>query len=818
MRSRNASLFKAKYVIALGVLILGIGYIGFFVVKDPALKVIFSDILSPLANLAGAIFLFIAAKETMPSSKSHGLGWLFFAIAQLLNTIGDILWAILELGLHQTPFPSAADICYASFYPVFLIGAFCFQFHRQSHYVWFTKFIDFSIVLIASLLGYWSFLLSPILASVSNQPMLSKVLSLSYPVGDLLLILAILWMIDGNDSAQMKDSPGYLILAMLIIVVADTLFSYETLTNTYHAGNWDDFTYLIASVLIIGSAFSQIRASRNISHSRFSKVLFQKHPVTFYGPMTYLPSLWIIVAYLLLLLSKETSDFNDYPILYLGVGVIIILTVIRLFVSLQDNRLLFSKLQTTLDHLQEQATVLENTNHDLSHEVNNREKIESQLIYDNTHDPLTDLPNRTLFNDYLFILLEKSKFSQKQVYSLLYIDLDQFKVINDSMGHEVGDQLLVTIANRLQNLLSRNDFFARLGGDEFAIIHSNLTQKESVAALGGQILETIKQLFNLDNHKIFTTASIGILPDIARYTKPGEVLRDADIAMYHAKREGKDRFSIFQDWMRQEAYTRLEIEEDLRKVLELNELEIYYQPIVDLEKNKLLGLESLLRWNHPKYGQFMPIDFIRIMEETELILPIGKWVMETACAQVAEWHKKYPTHSGLAINVNVSGKQLLHRGFVDEVKHALEKTGLEAKYLKLEITENILNNNFDTLSELFYSLNQLGVELEIDDFGTGYSSLSSIQHLPFQYLKIDKSFVDGIGIKENAIDLIQAIVLMANKMNMKTIAEGIESRKQLNQLIQLGCNFGQGYIFSRPLNKDLAEKLLSDEITLASAS
>jgi len=323
-----------------------------------------------------------------------------------------------------------------------------------------------------------------------------------------------------------------------------------------------------------------------------------------------------------------------------------------------------------------------------------------------------------------------------------------------------------------------------------------------------KLQDSLKLPFRLDGHELYITASIGIVVSVAGYVHPEEVLRDADIAMYQAKARGKARFATFEINMRSHAFSRLQLEQEMRTALENGDFQLYYQPILAMKTDRLVSFEALIRWAHPARGLLLPGEFLPIAEESGLILPIEKWVLNEACAQIKKWHARYPSLQDVSVNVNISNRQFAQPNFVDGVVNALRTHDLKAEALKLEITENVLISNYTAANEVFTKLRNLGVQLEIDDFGSGYSALGYLQHFPISAIKIDKSFVDEIGKSRRGVELIRAIVSMARELGMEAIAEGIETGEQLNELKSLSCGFGQGFLLSKPLDKESAEKIL----------
>lgn len=429
------------------------------------------------------------------------------------------------------------------------------------------------------------------------------------------------------------------------------------------------------------------------------------------------------------------------------------------------------------------------------------------------HDSLTDLPNRSLFSDYLKLAIERSKRQSDYLFAVLFLDLDRFKYINDSLGHSCGDQLIVDLARRLQGCLRQVDTVSRFGGDEFAILLDGIRDPSDAIRVAEKIQDELLRPFELGGHEAFTSASIGIALSSAGYDQPDYILRDADTAMYRAKDAGKARYELFDLEMHSRAVIRMRLENDLRRAVERNEFCVFYQPIISVSSGKLSGFEALVRWEHPDRGLVAPSEFIPVAEETGLIVALGSWILEEACRQMQHWHSQHPANRALTMNVNLSSKQLIQSGLVQEVKSILEKTGLPARSLKLEITESVVMENAELATNMLRQLSDLNVHLCIDDFGTGYSSLSYLHRFPVDTLKIDRSFVNRIEEKDENVEIVRTIATLARNLGMEVVAEGVESSEQLACLRALNCEYAQGYHFSRPLTADAAAAFIESDRT-----
>jgi diguanylate cyclase (GGDEF)-like protein len=439
-------------------------------------------------------------------------------------------------------------------------------------------------------------------------------------------------------------------------------------------------------------------------------------------------------------------------------------------------------------------------------DVSERKRLEEQLTHQAFHDPLTGLANRALFRDRVSHALALAQ-RQGHPITVLFLDLDDFKRVNDSLGHAEGDRLLIAAAERFQSCARAADTVSRLGGDEFAILIEHVAGADGRPELLQRLEEAMTYPFALSGNQVQVSASIGVAT-----ASPGDtaddLLRNADVAMYAAKRRGKGRSETYELRMYADVRERLEMEAALRTALETNQLSLHFQPIVSLKTGALYGVEALVRWDHPTRGHLLPQSFITLAEETGLIVPLGAWVLTEACRQVQEWRALFP-ETPLCVSVNISGRQLQAGGVTGALREALAATGASADGVVLEITESVLMQQTDTVQERLWELKSLGVRLAIDDFGTGYSSLSYLQRFPIDILKIAKPFVDDVGSGTEKSALARAIVGLGETLKLRTIAEGIERGDQRAALLELGCDLGQGHYFSRALPPDGIARLLT---------
>ncbi len=431
-------------------------------------------------------------------------------------------------------------------------------------------------------------------------------------------------------------------------------------------------------------------------------------------------------------------------------------------------------------------------------DVTERKQLEAKVEYQAYHDALTGLPNRAMFMEKLMHAQTKAQEFQRGI-AVIFLDLDNFKMVNDSMGHEAGDQLLITLAERLRQCVRPGDLVSRLGGDEFTVLMENINVEQDAVRIAERIVQSLHESVTLAGQEFFPSGSVGIACVNDASKSPDDILRDADTAMYQVKANGKSGYVVFDQSMNEKVVERVELENGLRQALQNGEIIVYYQPIVTLRTGRIIGFEALARWQHPTKGMIPPVKFIPVAEESGLISQLGYAILETACIETKGWQTQMRSESPLIINVNLSGKQLQQPDVVERVAEIIERTGIAPATLKLEITESVL---MDEIVDKLHQLKALGIKLAIDDFGTGYSSMSSISAYPVDTVKIDKAFISRLGQQSEASAIVGAIIMLSKTMKMDIVAEGIEINAQLEHLKGLGCDMGQGYFFARPLPTD----------------
>ncbi|MFN9837430.1 MAG: EAL domain-containing protein [Pseudanabaena sp.] len=479
-----------------------------------------------------------------------------------------------------------------------------------------------------------------------------------------------------------------------------------------------------------------------------------------------------------------------------------VLARIQTHLSLRFAQKEISQLNAELEQRVRQRTA------QLEQEIAERLQVQERLLHLALHDVLTGLPNRTWFMKRLEQLLQQVHQQSGYHFAVLFLDCDRFQAVNDSLGHLVGDQLLVSIARRIELCLRPGTMLCRLGGDEFAILLQDIEKPSDTIKVANGILQELAAPFQIGDYQVFTNVSIGIAMGSDIYKQPEHILRDADTAMYRAKANGKACYQMFEQTMHSRALHNFQLESDLRHALERHELIAYYQPIIRLDNNQIDSFEALVRWNHPEKGLVDPSKFIPIAEETGLVMAIDLFVLQQACQQLRNWRDEGLADASLTMNVNLSVKHFMSFDLLKQIDHVLRETGITGSSLRLEITESDIMENAEFAGKIISQLRDRQIQLSIDDFGTGYSLLSYLHRLPIDHLKIDRSFVMRIGKNGKNTEIIRAIIALAQSLDMFTIAEGVETQDQLDQIRELKCEFCQGYLFSKPVEASAARNLL----------
>ncbi len=467
---------------------------------------------------------------------------------------------------------------------------------------------------------------------------------------------------------------------------------------------------------------------------------------------------------------------------------------------------------TEISSLRDLASALV-TELELRSDLTRKRQAQEHLLYNTLHDPLTGLPNRTLFTERLRHAMRRASRHPDELFAVLFLDLDRFKEVNDNLGHFAGDELLRAVARRLEACLRPEDTVARLSGDEFAILLESIAEPSDAGRVAERIEEALSFPVNLAGAEVATSASMGIVTSSMAHEQPEQLLRSADMAMYRAKAAGRARYEMFDRAMHTDSLVRLQLETELRRAVERSEFRLHYQPLVSLRTGRITGLEALVRWEHPERGLLQPADFVPVAEETGLIVPVGRWVLNEACRQVIVWQNLRPRDVPLTIGINLSVKQFSQSDLIDQISRAIAQTGIAPHSLRLEITESAIIDKGNHATTVLSQIRQLGAQVYLDDFGTGYSSLSYLHGLPIDALKIDRMFVSSMDTDEKSLRLVRTILTLARIVGVRAEAEGISTAEQLRELRSLNCEQGQGYLFSAPIpGEAVADLLMADPV------
>ncbi|MFC4556766.1 putative bifunctional diguanylate cyclase/phosphodiesterase [Virgibacillus kekensis] len=719
-----------------------------------------SSLFSIIGGAASCVWLFQTYQRLTTRLR---VSWLLMSVGVLLYIISNFIWLVGVLSEGVGAYPEAASIAWLLANLVFLIGLI-YKTHELSlnipgsHYIF--NIIVFMVTAATISVHY---LIKPILNNTDGAVSVS-ILTLAYPITNLSILFVITILYYLSHHSRKGKHLKILIAGFLLQIAGDTIFIIQTINGTYKLGSYVDLFWLIA-ILIIGLAGRSAQLTKTNRNVGIRQNLKTRENIFPY-------------AGVILLIILVSIDYNwAFNALSIGLSLVFFMVIARQILVMRQND-------------------------DLLTEFRN-------LAY---HDTLTGLSNRTSFQEDLDVAIETSK-KDLSLIGLLLIDLDRFKTVNDTLGHHIGDSLLQESSARFQKALGNLDQIYRLGGDEFVIILSGTT-KSGCAAAAEAILIEFSAPFVVGEYKIAVTPSIGVSIYPYDGSNNGEdLLKNADAAMYLAKDSGKNNYCFYNAELSKSMARKMEIESELRKADRDSQFSIFYQPKIELKSGAIAGMEALIRWEHPKLGVVSPTEFIPIAEETGQIDSIGEWVLYQACQQTATWHRA--GYDSLCIAVNVSVRQFQRRGFVSTVRNILEQTGLPAQYLELEITESIMRDVSETMKVL-QGLKKLGVKTSIDDFGTGYSSLHILKELPIDTIKIDKTFISNMEKQANR-SMVRSIIDIGLNLNLRVIAEGIESEEQVAILKDYHCALGQGYLYSKPIKAEMFEKLLADSILLAKA-
>ncbi|WP_139488280.1 putative bifunctional diguanylate cyclase/phosphodiesterase [Brevibacillus dissolubilis] len=716
--------------------------------------------------------------------------WLFAAIGATGYCIGETITSYYQYVWNQDPpFPGVADIFYL-FNALGLLLAILFKmYENKNHFKSLRLFFDVMVTMIVVTTLSWQFVIQPIIQQ-TEVPLLTIIVSAAYPVADLVFIF-IMMVLYFSKNVLPPRLLSCISTGLFLIIVADVNFMIAS-------ANESEYTIWLEPLWTLGMMFLGLATL----YDEFDtlKPMNRRQQVQVASlDMFRLSVPYISMTVLLIIMVMRHQQLDT---IIIGATLSIVLVVARQIITIMENNNLLQRLHTFTERLE---LLVKQRTEELS--VKNEElavalgKMENMAFYDS----LSGLPNRRYFEDRLKVALDQAH-EREQMVAILFLDIDRFKFINDTLGHMLGDYLLVAVGQRIKGCMRDSDIVARQGGDEFTLMMEGIHSQEEVITVTRRIQQALSEPFMIEEHDLRITCSIGIAMYPGDGEDPETLMKNADTAMYRVKDEGKNGFEFYTDDMNQALSRKMVLERELHKAIERDEFLIYYQPQIDIQSDRIIGVEALIRWRHPTLGLIPPGEFISLAEETGLIIPIGEWILRTGCRQLKQWQDSGLPH--IRLGVNISPRQFYQGNLVELVADVLEEVGLEPKYLDLEITENIAMQNVDIVIDLLQELKNLGVTISMDDFGTGYSSLYYLKRFPIDTLKIAQQFVRDITTDQNDRAIVSAIIAMAYKLNLNVIAEGVEESSQLEFLKSQKCQEVQGYFFSRPVPVHELEDIL----------
>jgi diguanylate cyclase (GGDEF)-like protein len=769
---------------------------------------VINEVAAPVSTLLASVGLAYGAHWSIRLSARIRSAWNFMTGAAACSFVGDCIFFIQVVILKRPISPSISDLFYLAAYPLFLAGAILLLMDSISLRDLGKFGLDIAIIVLSSILISWILIIGPIISAGATR-FTALAVAIAYPVGDLILIWAVVLLILRPYSTQPRQPLWLFFAAAMLIIIGDISNVGPQAVNSSLSSDWISIIFLAVPLILMLSGMLQAVQATTPAQSRDDSLPFWFTRIM-HAIRLVMPYFWLGGAYLVMVLEPISQPMFSRTLVSVWVAVIVGFVIVRQIIALNENQCLTDAMHhlniELEDRVLERTNALTQANNELRLEIYEREHIErvlrereEKLAYNALHDALTGLPNRTLLSDRLIQVFHRQQRQKDYNYALLFLDFDGFKVVNDSLGHLSGDQLLVNIAQRLQSSVRDVDTVARLGGDEFVILVENVIGDEGARQAAERLQEKLSEPCEIGGQRIFLSASIGVVPGNKSYNQPVEILQDADLAMYEAKAQGKARSVLFTPKMRAKALDRLVMENDLRNAIERGEFVLHYQPILELDINKITGFEALIRWHHPVRGLIQPGDFIPTAETAGLIVPITEWALGEACRQMKKWQLEIPNGSDLSISVNLSPKLFSQPELPKMVVDALAKSGLKPHSLNLEITEGAIVEDADEAKKILTNWREQSIQIHMDDFGTGYSSLSYLHHFPIDTLKIDRAFISRIQANGDQGEIVRTIIALARELNISVVAEGVETVEQLDFLKRLGCQYCQGFYISNPL-------------------
>lgn len=817
------TMFRLGIGLGVGLLLLQIIFYKLFAGWHDTLA---DEVIAWVSSTLAALGLAYGAWRTDKDFIKLKKAWRLLAAAGVSWAIGDFLVMVMMAGLGKLPFPSIADAFFLMVYPLLLAGILLIPLRRQTKLEVLEHILDLSVILLSAGLIFWNYLIGPIFLSGTSN-IYALAVTAAYPVADVILLWAAIILISVRFILQPRQPIWLLSAALITLVVLDTMLTYRNLTGIGANSDILHLLKIISPLLLMLSGLSQA-AKTSSGVVEEVRVRLPYAPNGMDLVRLALPYLWLGSAFTVLCYGPSSLQVVNTFTMSAWVTVILGVVVVRQIVVGHEYQRLAAQLHHLNSDLEqlfvERTAALIRTNEELRREVFDRDRMErllrerdDKLVYFSFHDALTGLPNRALLIERLGQAIRRVKRQDDYHFAVLYFDFDGFKYINDSLGHQVGDQLLIAIARRLEEAVRDLDTAARLGGDEFVIVADGICIDEDALVAVQRIQDILAAPFELQGHKVFMSASIGVVIGDGTYDLATDILRDADLAMYQAKASGKSRYVIFSPEMRVSALNRLILETDMRMALEKGEFGVHYQPIFSLDREQMVGFEALLRWQHPEHGSIPPMDFIPIAESSGLIVSITEFVLRQACGQLVAWRNEFDNSQDLTVSVNLSAKLFSEPNLAQMIQTILKESDLPARNLKLEITETSIVEDAESATRMLQACRAMGVQVYIDDFGTGYSALSYLHQFPIDTLKIDRTFIERIQEDGGNTEVVRTIIALARELNLEVIAEGVETAVQFDFLKKLGCQGGQGFFIARPLDAIAARLMILNKTGLAPA-
>lgn len=811
--------YSKRTIVATGVIaLLAPGYF-FLTITNQAVRDALSACLFLLYNSTTALLFYWATSRTKQHQPRLYRSWQLMSLSMYVLAVATALWLLLKIFFPEQANPALGIVVTLIANLIFAWGISMMPQVKQTKLQLARQLIDSATVFIGSVLLPWLLWVGPSTAQFTPS-FETIVIWMIYPICNCVVLGITILLLFQPRSLQPRGPLFFLGLSVFITISTDLQFAQQLGARGHVAGGINDYLWLATAVFAaMGAALHGRALTDGLPNPAEASV----ENWILYALRIALPPLTLLATYLAMVWNHDAQHTFSYQLMAGSIAVMFILVGTRQLLTLIENFTLATALRAELAERQRTQTELQRTNQLLEQRVAERtvelatlndqlRQNEQKLRFDAFHDKLTGLPNRAFFLNQLELAMQLARTQPDAQFAVLFLDFDGFKVVNDSLGHWLGDEFLVALARRLETIVGTDELVARLGGDEFVVLLQHAVDGVAAKRYAQQIQQQLRQPFDIHGYRLFTSASIGIVLYDDVYTAAVDILRDADIAMYRAKEEGKARCSIFDTTMRAHAMMRLQLENELRSALIAKTLHLVYQPIWDLANQRLVGFEALARWHHAERGWIPPSEFIPLAEETGLIIPLGEWVLEEACYQMKQWHDQVgPLLAGaapLTISVNISAHQFHQTDLALLVEQILHKFAFPATCLKLEITESSFMEDIDTAVNAFTRLRALGVQLQLDDFGTGYSSFSYLHRLPINTLKIDQTFIRRLDSNGQNSEIVRAIATLAHNLQMNVIAEGVETKEQLSQVGLLGCEQVQGYLIARPLDVHAAEQFI----------